>query len=892
MTALDLPALRTLAVPEPRHFLSRAARSLAAEARNFAGTLETTILAALPELGDFGLLEVFEGERLRCVARAHEDESLQAELATMAATRERDGADAWSPNWGGAPTLHLAAGGALGEGEPAGEQDRLLRRFASSSCIVVPLRYGGDLIGTLKLFMGRSGRKHTAEHLACAQELATIAAPIVVNSRLVEQHLKAREDLQRSEEFLRTATDAGELGLWEWDIESDRITCSERLFALHGLPPDCAIARSADFIGLVHPDDIAEVNARREAAFAGTGDYCVEFRPLRPDGRSTWLSARAQVFRDSLGKPVRMIGATIDVTSRMEMLARERGIRAEAEAARRRLELLAAASVRLSASLHPETTLAAIAEVVVPQLADWCLVDLVGADGEPDRIFSYHGDRERAAVGEAALRRLRASPETEGSLNGCFARGQSRRSQAAPADDPAESGDAALSEFARATGMRAWCVVPLVARGRRIGAIAMLQAESGRSFSDDDASMIEVLAQRSAVALDNARLFAEAEHASRQAEQARRAAEDASRAKDEFLAMLGHELRNPLAPIVTNLKLMALRDETAFRGERRVIERQVAHLSRLVDDLLDVARITRGDVRLRRQTVPLHHVVDKAIETATPLLESRRHRLELELPTASANGHAPAFHADPDRLVQVFANLLTNAARYTPDGGRIRLRADIEGDRCRISVIDNGQGIAKALLPRVFELFFQGAQGSDRANGGLGIGLALVKNLVGLHGGEVAAHSEGPGRGSTFVVTLPLLPACGPPDSEAPSTRAGALAARQRRILLVDDNRDALESLATVLELNGHDVRTASDPVSAMAVAAGFDAEFAILDIGLPGMDGYELAARLRAAGSQCRLLALTGYGRTEDQARSRACGFEQHLVKPIDPVALLNVLD
>jgi len=864
-------------VPDPRHFLSRAARSLANEARGFPGALDTTIGAALPELGDFGLFEVFEGDRLRCVARAHEDESLQAELAALATSRELEGADSLVASWGGSPALHLAADGAPRQGEAAGELDRLLRRFASCSVIVVPVRYGGDLIGALKLFMGRSGRRHTAEHLACAQELATIAAPIVVNSRLVEQHLKAREDLQRSEEFLRTATDAGELGLWEWDIQSDRITCSGRLFALHGLPPDCGFERSADFIGLVHPDDIAEVSARREAALAGPGDYSVEFRPLRPDGRRCWLSARAQVFRDSLGTPVRMIGATIDVTSRVDMLARERSVRAEAQAARCRLELLAAASVRLAASLHPETTLAAIADVVVPRLADWCMVELVGADGEPNRIFSYHGDTGRAPLGAAALRRLRESPETAGSLNGCLARGQSQRSNAA-ADDLARAGDAALSEFARETGMRAWCVAPLVARGRRIGALAMLQAESGRSFSADDAAMIEVLAQRSAVALDNARLFAEAEHA--------------SRAKDEFLAMLGHELRNPLAPIVTNLKLMELRDDTVFRAERRVIERQVAHLSRLVDDLLDVARITRGDVRLRRQRVALHEVVNKAIETATPLFESRRHRIELDLPEASANGPAPAFHADQDRLVQVFANLLTNAARYTPDGGRIRLQADLDGDRCRISVIDNGQGIAQDLLPRVFDLFFQGAQGPDRANGGLGIGLALVKNLVGLHGGEVAAYSDGPGRGSRFVVTLPLLAASEPLDRDAPGPRSSTRAARQRRILVVDDNRDALDSLATVLALNGHDVRTASDPVSAMAVAAGFDAEFAILDIGLPGMDGYELAARLRAAGSQCRLVALTGYGRTEDQARSRACGFEQHLVKPIDPVALLSALE
>jgi PAS domain S-box-containing protein len=890
MTSLTLQTPSGLTF-DPHHFVSRAAPTLAAEAPTFSESVDNAIRAALPELGDFGFLEFREGERICCAAQAHDDPPLQCELRKIAALREQDGSTTFFVLRGGAPDLQVNANDAGWDTEPTVSQDVHRYGFPFRSLITVPMRYRGDLIGAITLFMGRSGRTHTPQHLECAEELATIAAPFVVNSRLIEQHLKAREALQRSEEFLRTATEAGELGLWEWDIPGDLITCSKRLLELHGLPADRPAGQSKDFIALIHPDDIDEVNARREAAFAGTGDYIVEFRPLRPDGRVCWLCARAQVFRDSAGRPVRMVGATIDVTRRMEMLERERSLRAEAESARQRLELLAAASLRLSDSLGSETTLSAIADVVVPRLADGCFIDLLGAEAESDRIFVRHAESARTGLGRAAAQLLRSSPDKVGSLAWCAATGRSFRWSASSANEFSDVDDPVMFAISETVGMLAYCVVPLVARGRRIGAVAMVQAESGRGFSDDDASLIEVLAQRAAVALDNSRLFAEAEEARLHAEQARKVAEDASRAKDEFLAMLGHELRNPLAPIVTSLRLMELRGDAAFRVERSVIERQVSNLSRLVDDLLDVARITRGDVRLRRRRVSLRDVLHRAIETVTPLLENRGHRLELDLPDDSGDRDELIVDADEDRLVQVFANLMSNAARYTPEGGQISLLADAEGEDCRIVVVDNGQGISPAMLPRIFELFFQGAQGPDRAHGGLGIGLALVKNLVGLHGGEVEAYSEGLGRGSKFVVKLPLS-TLEPPLNPAACTNVPiSTPSRRWRILLVDDNRDALESMAAVLELNGHAVRTASDPVSAMAIAADFDAEVAILDIGLPVIDGYELGARLRAAGSACRLFALTGYGLVEDRERSRASGFEQHFVKPIDPLALLGVL-
>jgi len=858
----------------------------------FSDVLDSAIGTALPELGDFGFFDVIAGEHLCRSARAYEDEELELALRRVEWERPLEASCDSRFSCTGKAALHLNSEKICLHGNVDGGHPAAPSGVAFNSMMQVPMRYRGELIGALTLYMGKSRRLHTLEQFELAQELASLTAPIVMNAQLVEQHSRAREALQKSEEFLRSATEAAELGLWEWDILNDRITCSDRLFELHGLPPRSSAAPSAEFVALVHPDDLPAVLASRDAALAGTGDYIVEFRPLRADGQISWLSARAQVMRDSAGRPLRLVGATIDVTQRVELLAAERRARCEAEKGRERLELLATASIRLSGSLQPDSTLLTIAEVIVPRLADWCRIDLLDGKGVLVHALTHHSDAERAKAATKIAQRMRASPQAVGSLAWCVATGRSHRNNFASLDELAAIGDPEMLAFAQTVSLRAYCVTPLVARGRRIGAMAMLQAESGRCIGDDDAAMIAVLAQRAAVALDNARLYTEAEEARREAEQARQKAEDADRAKDAFLAMLGHELRNPLAPIVATLKVMALRDSTSFRDERRVIERQVMNLSHLVDDLLDVARITRGQIHLKRELVTLQSVIHRAVETATPLLEKHRHNLEITLPDAGHDDAAPVFDADESRLVQVFANLLTNAARYTPEGGHIRVQAQVNGIHCRIGIHDDGQGIPSEILPHVFELFFQGAQGPDRAAGGMGIGLALVKNIVGLHGGRVEALSEGPDRGSSFIVELPLAAPAQLSAATSLSTTEMTPETRRKRILLVDDNRDALESLAMMLELHGHEVRIASDPVTGLTLAAGFDPEVAILDIGLPGMDGYELANRLRANGATCRLFALTGYGLAQDREKSRACGFDHHLVKPIDPAVLIQALD
>jgi CheY-like chemotaxis protein/two-component sensor histidine kinase len=355
---------------------------------------------------------------------------------------------------------------------------------------------------------------------------------------------------------------------------------------------------------------------------------------------------------------------------------------------------------------------------------------------------------------------------------------------------------------------------------------------------------------------------------------ARKDVEAASRAKDEFLAVLGHELRNPLSPMVTALELMRLRAPGELARERAVLERQVDHMTRLVEDLLDVSRIARGKVQLRREPIDLGDVVARAVEIAAPLLEERRHRLAVDV--------APRLRVlgDGDRLAQVISNLLTNAARYTPVGGEVRVAARAEGGEAVVSVADDGQGIDPSLLPRLFEPFVQGKRDEARTYGGLGLGLTIVRSLTELHGGRVEVRSEGPGRGSEFVLRLPLH--AGDAAVARPRTAGGATGAARRRVLVVDDNRDAADMLAQALDVLGHEARCAYDGLEAVEVARRFDPEIVFLDLGLPVLDGYEVARRLRQGGVRGRLIALTGYGQDSDRRRSSEAGFDHHLVKPI----------
>jgi signal transduction histidine kinase/CheY-like chemotaxis protein len=367
---------------------------------------------------------------------------------------------------------------------------------------------------------------------------------------------------------------------------------------------------------------------------------------------------------------------------------------------------------------------------------------------------------------------------------------------------------------------------------------------------------------------------------------ARSEAERATRVKDEFLAMLGHELRNPLAPIVTALQMLRLQGLQSRAQD--VLERQVSHMLRLVDDLLDVSRITRGKVELRRERTEIGAVIVRAIEMVRPLFEERRNRLVNDVPSEGL-----VVEGDPARLAQVFSNLLTNASKYSDRDTEIRVTAELAGTTVRVRVEDHGIGIAPEFLDRVFDQFVQLPQGIDRAVGGLGLGLAIVRNLVERHGGRVRAQSAGLGRGSQFIVELPRCTA-----AVASSTAATAAVAsrgssgRADAILIVDDNGDAAEMLGEVLESHGYRVRVASSGPDALELVEAFEPRAALLDIGLPVMDGYELAAKLRARFPDIRLAALTGYGQREDRERSVAAGFDAHLVKPVSVANVTETLD
>ena len=356
-------------------------------------------------------------------------------------------------------------------------------------------------------------------------------------------------------------------------------------------------------------------------------------------------------------------------------------------------------------------------------------------------------------------------------------------------------------------------------------------------------------------------------------------AEAANRAKDEFLAMLGHELRNPLAPISTTLQVMRLRGMAG--REIDVLERQVGHLTRLVDDLLDVSRTIGGKIELHRRDLELADLVAEALEVSSPLLEQRGQLVEVDVPRQGLG-----VHADRERMVQAVANLITNAAKYSDPGSRITIRGARAGDKVRLSIRDRGAGIAPEMLARVFDPFVQQAQTIDRARGGLGLGLSIVRSLVELHGGTVSATSEGAGRGSVFTIELPASARVSTPSPRSTSEVAGERPPTPRRkILVVDDNEDAATMLGEALERLGYQVEVAYDGPSALRIAAAFAPDVALLDLGLPVMDGFELAERLREQQPPTKrphLVAVTGYGQDSDRRRSAGAGFERHLVKPI----------
>jgi signal transduction histidine kinase/ActR/RegA family two-component response regulator len=558
---------------------------------------------------------------------------------------------------------------------------------------------------------------------------------------------------------------------------------------------------------------------------------------------------------------------------RARLYAAEKAAKEQAEANQRRSDLLADVGMLLGASLDYSNILSDLARAAVPRVADWCVFELVDERLRGTPLVASHADPTKVSTVLEIRRRIRELGFTQG-IAAVMRSGASMLHASIPPEliKALLGADPTLVDLTAEVGIASALVVPLSARGQVLGAILLCRADPSRPYEQRDLVMAEELGRRIGLAVDNARLYQEAREADRQ--------------KDEFLAMLSHELRNPLAPILTALQLMDLGGTTSFARERAIISRHVRHVVKLVEDLLDVSRIMHGKVELERERCELGSIIAGAVEMAKPLIMQRDHRLSVSAPERTLT-----VNADPAQLTRAIANLLTNAAKYTKPGGAIAISARADGSDAVIRVHDSGAGIAPEFLPRIFDLFVQGSSALDRSRGGLGIGLTVVKKIVSLHDGSVSAHSAGLGQGSEFIVRLP----CAEPASVPNATAVDATPdqARDRsRVVVVDDNRDAAEMLAGVLEKLGCSVQIAYDGASALAVLAACDPQLVLLDIGLPGMDGYEVARRLRASHPASRIVAVTGYGQPSDRARSEEAGFDDHLVKPVSIVTLRQVLD
>ncbi len=662
---------------------------------------------------------------------------------------------------------------------------------------------------------------------------------------------RARDTADADATRLGLALLTARLGEWTWDTSTDVVMLSPRAADVFGLPPEPTTWTAMR--NLLHPGDRERTQMALEAAVAERGDYRTEYRVVVGE-RERWVSASGRARYAEDGRPIGMFGVVQDVTRDRLLIRLDDEVRSLSNSA----DITFAAARVLGEHLEVNRCAYAVVET------DEDTFELTGnyTNGAPSIIGRYRFRQ----FGAECLRLMRSGLP-------CVV----TDSETDPRLDDADR------EAYRATTTRAVIFVPIL-KGERFVAAMAVHTNSPRAWQSNETQLVSQVASRCWESLERARV--ERERVGLLA-----AAEDANRAKDEFLAMLGHELRNPLSPILTAVQLMRLRGDQTSERERTVIERQVTHLTRLIDDLLDVSRIARGKVELKTAPVEISDVVARAIEIASPLLEQRMQALVIDVPRVGL-----VLNADAARLSQVVSNLLTNAAKYTPPGGRVVLSAARHGTDLVLHVRDNGIGIAPDVLPRIFDLFMQGRQAIDRAEGGLGLGLAIVKSLVERHGGRVTAQSDGLDRGSVFEVTLPLADAhAAAPAGEAQHSTTPTVAspAPRTRIVVVDDNQDAAAMVAGALTLRGFDVRIAHDAPAALRIATAFHPEVAILDLGLPVMDGYELAVRLKQVPGLTppRLIALTGYGQDSDRRRTAGAGFDVHLVKPVDLEALMALV-
>jgi signal transduction histidine kinase len=566
-------------------------------------------------------------------------------------------------------------------------------------------------------------------------------------------------------------------------------------------------------------------------------------------------------------------------------LAREQTARAAAEEATRRFAFLAAASDSLFSTLDYGATLRALARHVVPALADLGTVRRVDeqgrlrpaelawtdTDGTVKVLTVTDGDGLLASLADATRRCLESGREVLVVDAGPW--------PALPSGQPGQgaSPNGRQVVLADETTLRSVVLVPLVARGHMLGVLTLAMGPSGRMHGAADLALASDLAARAAIALDNARLYQNIQQEDQR--------------KNQFLAMLAHELRNPLAPIRNAVEVLKLQgtQNAVLMGARDMIDRQVGHMSRLVDDLLDMSRLARGKILLRKHWVDLTGLVRETVEDYRSLLTGRGLRLEARVP------EQPVYvEGDATRLAQVLGNVLHNASKFTDEGGSVMVQLSVTTDqpnKAVLAVCDTGIGIEREMLDRVFETFSQADSSLDRSRGGLGLGLALVRGLVELHGGEVRAQSAGLGRGAEITIYLPVAGTVPPPE---PAHPIPASAPAVNRVLVIEDSPDTAESMRMLFSLTGHEVAVAHAGPAGLETAQVFRPQVVVCDIGLPGgMDGYAVARAIRQdpSLSGVRLIALSGYGQEEDRRRSREAGFDAHLIKPVDFADLRRLL-
>ena len=713
----------------------------------------------------------------------------------------------------------------------------------------------GEVIGGL--FFGHAEEgvfTDNEEQIALA--LAAQAAVAVDNARLYGALRHEREQFARSEaryKSLVMATPNARV-IWVTAPDGGVVKGADQWSELTGQPLDELHARG--WFAMIHPDDRQGLAAEWDRALESQTPMASNARIHMRDGSYRWFAMTGVPVFDERGHVVEWSGTTVDIH--------------DEKFAQQRLRFLGEASTLLASSLDYETTLETLAHLAVPEIADWCAVDVIDEEGGPHRRLAVaHKDPEKVELAHDLRRRFPPDPRTD-TVTRVIRTGQAEWMPEIPpelirdADIPDDYRQALLS-----LDIRSFIIAPLKARDRILGAVTFVFSDSGRHFTEADLRFTEELARRAAIAIDNARLYT--------------AAHDANRAKDEFLATLSHELRTPMTAVLGWARMLKMGLEASDVEEAvDAIERSATVQMELIEDILDMSRIMAGKMRIASELVDLRAVTDAALTTIRPAAAAK----EIEILT-SFSPDVPPVLGDSGRLQQIVWNLATNAIKFTGKGGTVIVRVGCNEASVFLTVRDTGMGISRSFLPHVFDPFRQQDSSTTRAHGGIGLGLAIVRSLVELHGGRITAESEGEGRGATFTVELPAAGDAKRTGAPKESPRDELPALEGAAVLVIDDQKPARDLVAAVLRRAGANVTCAESVREAFAAMNQMRPRVVVCDIAMPEEDGYVFLRRLRGSGQQIPVIALTAFGRPEDRDNALASGFDAYLKKPVDPVLL-----